>query len=292
MTKPLLQVFIVVTLVLMVRCAHTQRLPTLGMATSLENDSLLYASGFRLIGTTVSELLSPSIPEKEFSQKLEQVKTLQCSVIMCNVLFPPSLKIAGPDVNEADVLAYLHQVSGRAKQMGVRNLILGSGGARRLPDGYDKMAAMRQFAELAKKMAKVVSQYNVTLILENLNSTETNFINTLKDAAWIVRTVNHPNFRLNADIYHMMKENESAAEMIDAGKLIAYCEIAEKTNRTLPGVMGDDFLPYFQALKKIKYTGPILIEGRSENIAEDVPKAFQYLTTMLKEAYNQKSSNK
>ena len=265
--------------------ASCQKIPALGMATSLDNDSLIFASGFRLIGTTVSDLISPKITEDDFKQKLEKVKALRCSVIMCNVLFPQTLKIAGPDVEEQPVLEYLHKVSARAKQMGIRNLILGSGGARRLPDNYDKAEAMRKFAVLGKKMADVVSQYGVTLILENLNSTETNFINTLKDAASIVRAVDHPNFRLNADIYHMMKENESPEEIVQAGRLIVYCEIAEKENRTLPGVKGEDFMPYFQALKKIKYSGPILIEGRSENLAQDVPKAFNYLTAMLKKAY-------
>ena len=290
MIKRLANFVFAATLFLLSFTAPAQRLPPLGMATSLENDSLLYAAGFRLIGTTVSDLISPSIEENNFRQKFEKVKALQCSVIMCNVLFPATLKIAGPKVEEKSVLDYLHQVGSRAKQMGIRNLILGSGGARRLPDDYDKEEAMHEFIKLAKKMAEVVKQYDVTLILENLNSTETNFINTLKDAAFIVRAVDHPNFRLNADIYHMMKEDESPLEIERARGLIIYCEIAEETNRTLPGVMGDNFLPYFQALKKIKYSGPILIEGRSENLQKDVPQAFDYLTGMLKKAYGQKAS--
>ena len=71
--------------------------PKLGMASSLSNDSLLYASGFRFIGTTVSNLISPDLPDSVFQKNIEWVKRLQCKVVMCNVLFPGSVKIAGPD---------------------------------------------------------------------------------------------------------------------------------------------------------------------------------------------------
>src|SRR5688500_6914315 len=77
-----------------------QKLPQLGMVASLSDDSLLYASGFRLIGTSVSNLLGPNISEEQFVANLQKVKASKCKIYMCNVLFPGSLKIAGPDVNE------------------------------------------------------------------------------------------------------------------------------------------------------------------------------------------------
>jgi hypothetical protein len=40
---------------------QAQKLPVLGMVAGPEDDSLLYASGFRLIGTTVGNLIAPSL---------------------------------------------------------------------------------------------------------------------------------------------------------------------------------------------------------------------------------------
>jgi sugar phosphate isomerase/epimerase len=256
----------------------------LGMATALENDSLLYTSGFRLVGTTVENLISPSIPDSVFQRKVIEVNKLKCRVVMCNVLFPGRIKIAGPDVDEGTVLEYLEKVLQRAKTAGVPNLILGSGGARRLPDGYDPSKAKEDFIPLARKMAVLAAKYDVRIILENLNSTETNFLTTLRDAADVVRRVDHQNLRLNSDIYHMMKENESPDEIVKAGKLIVYCEIAEKEGRTLPGISKEDLTPYLKALNQIRFSGPIIIEGRSQNLAHDVPQAFAYLTMQLKAA--------
>ncbi len=262
-----------------------QRLLSLGISGSLENDSLYHACGFHYVGIPVASLLSPAIPELEFQRRLQNVKAAKSKVYMCNVLFPGSIKIAGPDVSEQRVLSYLDSVAVRAKRANISYLILGSGVARRLPDGYDLLKAKQEFAVLAKKMAAVAKKSRVTIILESLNSTETNFINTLKEAAEIVRTVDHRNFRLNADIYHMMMENESPVEIINAGKLIVYAEIAEKENRTFPGVAKDDFIPYLKALKKINFKGIITIEGRSTNLNIDVPRAYQYLSSQLAQVY-------
>lgn len=259
---------------------YAQRNP-LGMATALENDSLLYATGFRLIGTTVDNLISPAIPDSVFARKIEAVGKLRCKVFMCNVLFPGRIKIAGPDVKEQEVLSYLESVLARAKKAGVSNLILGSGGARRLPEGYDKEKAKNDFIPLAKKMATLARRFDVTIILENLNHTETNFLNTLKDAADVVRMVDHPNLRLNADIYHMMMEDESPEEIVKAANLIVYCEIAEEEGRTLPGTQSQNSRPYLKALKKINFKGPVMIEGNSKDLAGDLPIAFSYLASEL-----------
>ena len=137
-------------------------------------------------------------------------------------------------------------------------------------------------------MADLAKRFDITIILENLNSTETNFLNRLKDAAEVVRAVDHENFRLNSDIYHMMKEDESPEEIVRAGKLIVYCEIAEEEGRTLPGINKQDFRPYLRALKQIGFTGPIMIEGNTNDLQTDLPIAMSYLQHQLREVDEQK----
>ncbi len=265
--------------------AQAQKMPALGIVESLEQDSLVYASGFHLIGETVGKMLAPTLTEEQFEANLQQIKKAKTKLYLCNVLFPGSIKIAGPEVDHKKVLEYLDQVFTRAQKANVPIIVLGSGGSRRLPDGYDKEKAKNDFVHLCQQMALVAKKHGITIAIESLNSTETNFLTTVEEAAEIVQKVNHPNFRLNADIYHMMKENEPPQHIIDAGKLIIHVEIAEKEKRTLPGVMGDDFRPYFQALKQIKYKGPIVIEARSTNVNQEIPAAYQYLTKQLREVY-------
>ncbi|WP_165824124.1 sugar phosphate isomerase/epimerase family protein [Pseudochryseolinea flava] len=266
----------------------TAQTHTLGLIAQPQYDSLLYASGFRLTGRTVESLLGPKVSNAEFQAHVKSLHQLKCNVYVCNVLFPGSIKIAGPDVDQHEVLSYLEAVLVRAQHAGIKNLTLGSGGARRLPPGYDATIAKTRFIELSKQMAALAKKYAVTIILENLNSTETNFINTLRDATDIVKRVDHPNFRLNADIYHMLKERELPEAIENAKGLIVYCEIAESQKRSLPGVHGEDFRPYFAALKNIGYEGPIMIEGNVDNLTKDAPIAFRYLQSQLREVWEKK----
>lgn len=265
--------------------ANAQSFPKLGIATSLDQDSLAYSSGFRMITESAQKILSPNLTEEEFQVNLKKIKSAKCKVMTCNLFFPGNIKIAGPDVDEEKVLAYTDVLLSRAKQAGVKFIVLGSSGSRRIPEGYDLVKAKSDFVKLCNKLGQIAKKYQVTIVLENLETTETNFITSLKSAAEIVRLVNHPNFRLNVDVFHMMRENESPDEIRAVGDLIAFCEVAEKQKRTFPGVNGDDFKPYLKALKDVNYRGFIFIEGSTTNISVDLPLAFKYLSKQIAEVY-------
>ena len=260
-------------------------IPRLGIVAPIEQDSLIYASGFRMLGESVGKMLSPSLTEEQFQQNLTRIKTTRCKVFLCNIFFPGSIKIAGPVVDENRVLGYADTVFLRAKRAGIPFIVLGSGGARRIPEGYDVEKAKADFESLCRKLAKVAGKYGIMIALESLQATETNFLNTLKSASEVVRAVNDPNFKLNADIFHMMREGESPQSIVDAADVLVYCEIAEKQSRSFPGVKGDDFKPWLRALRKAKYKGHIFIEGNTNNPANDIPLSFKYLTRQLQEVY-------
>jgi sugar phosphate isomerase/epimerase len=263
-----------------------EKIPQLGIVAPIEQDSLVYASGFKVLGESVGKMLSPSIPEEQFLKNIERMKKARCKVYLCNIFFPGStIKIAGPNVNEQRVLGYADTVFSRAKRAGVSYIILGSGGARRLPEGYDKQKAMDDFAVLCRKLAEVAAKYKIMIALESLETVETNFLLTLKDAAYVVRAANHRNFKLNADIFHMLREGESPQSIVDAADVLVYCEIAEKEIRSFPGVKGDDFKPYLRALRKANFKGYIFIEGNTKDPGHDMPLSFNYLTRQLKEVY-------
>jgi len=259
--------------------------PELGIIAPLEQDSLAYASGFRMLGESVGRMLSPSLTGEQFAENLQRIKKAKCKVVLCNIFFPGNIKIAGPDVNETRVLGYADSVFSRAKTAGIGLIVLGSGTARRIPDNYDTTKAKRDFVALCRKLSVVAARYEIMIALESLQSAETNFLISLNSAAEIVRSVNHPNFRLNADIFHMLRQGESPQSIIDAADILIYCEIAEKQRRSLPGVVGDDFKPWLRALRKANYKGHIFIEGNSNDLRKDMPLSFKWLTLQLHEVY-------
>lgn len=260
--------------------------PEIGIAQSLEHDSVLYASGYRHLVESINKLVSPrTVSDEQFEENLATLEKLKTKVYAFNLFIPGDLKLVGPEVNEELVLAYTEQVLRRCEKAGVKMIVWGSGGARRVPEGFDPLKAKEQFADLARKIASTAKKYNIMLALENLNSTETNFITTAAEALDMVKRVDHSNFRLCVDIYHMLKENETAAVIEKAGKYVVHCDIAEKQNRTPPGVANEDFKPYLKALKNSSYSGKIVIEGRWENVANQAATVYQYLQQQINDVY-------
>ncbi|MDN3585277.1 sugar phosphate isomerase/epimerase [Pedobacter aquatilis] len=281
---------LVLNMLLLSFCSNSlaQQMPSLGIVSPLSRDSIIHSAGFKYIGESVSNMLSPSLSEEALEANLKRIKAAKTKVLSCNIFFPGNIKIAGPEVNTEQVLTYAEKVLSRANKAGVKYVILGSSSARSIPQDYDKDKAKSDFVKICSELAKLAYKNKVIIALENLQSSETNFINTVKDAADVVRKVNNPAFGLNADIFHMMRENESPEEIVKAGNLLVFCEVAEKEKRSLPGVMKEDFKPYFEALKQLKYNKYIFIEGKIENAETEIPYAFSYLTQQIKEVYGKK----
>ncbi|MBW8683773.1 sugar phosphate isomerase/epimerase family protein [Chitinophaga rhizophila] len=260
--------------------------PRVGVCGSKSNDSLLHAAGYVYIEESVQKLLSPAVPEDTFRLQLAQLRKLKCQVQACNSFFPADIRLTGPDVDEKKVLNYVNTVMARAKQADIRLIVLGSGNSRKLPDGLDKQAATAQFIDLCRKIAGVAKKYNVVVAIENLNTTETNFVTTLEEANNVVTAVAHPNFKLTADIYHMLKEHESPEMLKKASKNLVHCHIAEREKRTAPGATGNDVAPYMVALGSIGYTGRISLECRWDNLQAQSKPTMDYMQQQIKTAYN------
>lgn len=265
-------------------------IPDIGVVQSIEHDSLLKQFGYRYLVESVGKIISPkSVSEEQFQINLAKIKGLKIPLYAFNIFIPGELKVVGPDVNEQAVLQYVESVFQRCNTAGVDRIIWGSGGSRRVPDGFDPATAKQQFIAIAKKIASLAGKYKILIALENLNSTETNFINTVAEALDIVKKVDHKNLRLCVDVYHMLKEGEGPASIEKTKGFVTYCEVAEKDGRTPPGTHGDDFRPYFAALKKINYKGMIMIECRWGNVATQGGTAYANLRKQVDEAFGTKS---
>lgn len=283
--KTLLVCFLLLTASYAEAQKNTQT-PEIGVVQSIENDSLLNKVGYRWMVESVGKLVSPrTVTDPEFQTNLTKIKDAELPIYAFNIFIPGELKVVGPEVNEKAVLDYVRSVFERAQLANVKRIIWGSGGSRRVPEGFEQSKAKQQFISIAKKIAVIAREYNITLALENLNSTETNFITTLEEALNIVKEVDHKNLRLCVDVYHMLKESESPEIIRKAKGYVVYCEVAEKEGRTPPGVQGEDFKPYFTALKEIGYRDKIMIECRWENVNIQAAPAFEYLRRQVDDVY-------
>jgi len=163
----------------------------------------------------------------------------------------------------------------------MKYIVFGSRGSRKIEESWNKEKAGPQLIRLLSRMAPVAGKYGIVIVLEPLNTQEVNFINSLGEGSAIVKKVNHPNLRLLVDIYHMLKEDEPAGEIVKYGKLLKHCHIAEKEVRSAPGIKGDNFVPYLEALRKIRYSGGISLECRWNDFDSEVVTGLNYLKKQL-----------
>lgn len=256
----------------------------LGICTSYQKGEVMKKAGFQFVEGGVANIMMPKEDDAAFEKRLAEIKSAALPVRACNGFIPGELKVVGPEPKLDAAVAYATIAIRRAPKAGVVRIVLGSGGIRRVPEGFSRDKARDQFVEFCKKIAPVAQENGIIIVLEPLNKKECNFITRVDEGAEIVDAVGHPGFQLHADIYHMMKDDEGPESILKAGKRIRHVHVATK-GRKAPGIEETDFRPYFKALKSIGYSDRISIEGGwGKKFDEETVQAAKILRQQLSEA--------
>lgn len=208
----------------------------------------------------VQKYLDPRISDADHAATMVSLKQRRIPVRAANGFLPGTLRSTGPDADVQGILKWASKAFERAAVVGIESIVFGSGGSRQLKDGWPVEKATEQFVDLLRQLGPIAQEHGVTVVIEPLNTGECNFINTLVEGAEVVRAADHPNIRLLADFYHMLRNEESPADVARCGDLLHHCHIAEKANRTACGVAGDDFRPFLRGLRESGYSGRLSFE--------------------------------
>jgi sugar phosphate isomerase/epimerase len=250
---------------------------SLGVCTTIDNAAKVRDAGGDYIELSVSRFLVPELSDEEFAPNLALAQASPLPIYACNTFFPGNIRLTGPERDHDRALAYCEVAFRRASQVGIRQLVLGSSGARNYPEGYDKATAVNEFTDLLKRMGPVAEKYDVTVALEPLNKNEANFMNTVAEGVEIVKQVGHENIRCLADIHHMLMESEGPEVLIREKQYISHTHVAEHEGRTPPGVNGEDLTPYYNALKEAGYRSGMSIEAGWSDFDSQIAPAFANL---------------
>lgn len=238
--------------------------------------------GLDYIEPSVAAVLCPDANDDDFAACREAVRSAPAPVRAVNCLFPGSLKTTGPDVDAEAVDAWIRTVCQRSADLGIAHIVFGSGGSRRVPEGFDHAEATEQLVGHLKRFGPIAAESGVTIVVEPLQQAECNIVTSVSEGALLVRRVDHPNIRLLADTYHMASDGEGPEAIRDAGELIHHVHCAEENGREPLGTKGIDHRPYFRALKDIGYSGGVSIEAGSwDDLQAELPAALKELRTQI-----------
>lgn len=119
---------------------------------------------------------------------------------------------------------------------------------------------LQKMAEAFHLLAEYAATYQVTLVLEPINIHQATYIHTTQDGIEMVDRVNHPNFRLMVDTYHMNIEDVNIfTSLIQAGDRLKFVHFSDN-NRKYPGNGHLDFRCIIQTLGEIRYDGFVSLE--------------------------------
>jgi sugar phosphate isomerase/epimerase len=256
----------------------------IGLCFSVQQADIAANAGFDYIEENVQNLLVAEASEDTFATGLKMAQNAPLPIIAANCFLPGTLKSTGPDVDFDRIARYAATAFRRARQVGMRHIVFGSGGSRQIPVGFDRSKAHHQFLTVLHRIAPLAEKHGLTILIEPLHRQECNFINSLADGASFVETVNHPHVRLLADFYHMLKDGEDPYEIVVYGKWIRHVHIAEKEGRLAPGSSGEDLGPFLFALKKIDYKGAISYECGWKQFPEQAAGSLQGFRENVRQA--------
>jgi sugar phosphate isomerase/epimerase len=230
---------------------------SLGWCRGIEDAGLLKESGAEYIECAVTALRLED--EREYKNVLPLYLNSPLPVRAFNLLFPGDLKVLGPNVDTDRVNRYVANVAEALSRIGSNIVVFGSGKSRFIPDGWERSRAEEQFVRLLERIADEFIGTGVTLVIEPLNSKDTNFINSVEEASGFAQIVNREPIRVLADLWHMQLDNEPFRTLVDHKDWLAHIHVAD-TGRLPPGTGQYPYDEFADQLRKSGYSGMISAE--------------------------------
>jgi len=244
-----------------------------GVCAGPESAGILKAAGYDYIELAVNGHLAPLRPEEEvMPQLLAALESSKLQSEAFNSMLPGELKVVGPDtvIDLAQQKAYLAAAFSRAARAGGKIVVFGSGGARRVPDGFSRSRAEDQIVEFLKRAGDEAGKYAITIAIEPLNVTECNILNSVAEAMETVSRVGHPHVQVLSDLYHVAHDGQSYSETATAGAALSHVHVAGPRDRKAPQPGDEAYLTeYFQAVRATGYNFRVSIEAGWNDIATD-----------------------
>ena len=188
-----------------------------------------------------------------------------------NCLFPGEMKLLGPAARPAEISEYLNRTFGELAEGGLRIAVMGSGAARRIPDGWTRAEAEAGFEAFCREQLEVQAEKaGITTVIEPLRRQETDFLNQVGETVSFLKKLGLSRVCVLADYYHMADNGEDGSGIREAGALLRHTHIARPGDRGWPlPDDGADYSSFFPALREIGYAGDLTYEGQKPQTEED-----------------------
>lgn len=245
-----------------------------GWCRGIDDADLLRRHGFDYIECALASLQLEN--QDEFNKQLPKYLNSPLPVKAFNVFFPGEIKVVGPHVNADRVRSYVAKASEALHKIGAEIAVLGSGGSRSIPEGWERAQAEEQIVRLLDWIADEFDGSGVTLAIEPLNRKESNIINSVSEGVYFAQQVNRSPIRVLADFYHMDEEKESYDTLVENRDWLAHIHLAD-TGRLSPGTGQYPYDLFVDRLKQAGYKGMISAECGVSDAETEMPDSLTFV---------------
>ena len=177
---------------------------------------------------------------------------------------PPGLSITSrDDAVRRRTLEVMRALVDLCADLGGRYLVHGSPAQRAIEPGDDVAAARARARDCLAAVADAAGAARVVYCIEPLARRATPLVNTVAEAAALVREIGHPALRTMLDTSAAAaSEPEPVTATLDRWLptgLIAHVQLNDR-NRRGPGQGDDRFAPVLAALRRHRYAGDVAVE--------------------------------
>lgn len=243
------------------------------------------AAGIDYVEMGVSNTLVPLEPEATWKPIKERIQALGVKPEAWNLFFPATVRITGPQVDWDLVQRYAATAVERAASVGGKVMVVGSGGARNVPEGFSWDEAWAQLVHAFRLLGQEAAKWDVIIAIEPLRRQESNIVNYVSEGVMMAKEVNHPNVRVLADFYHIVEGDEPLEHLLEAAPYLAHVHVAD-SGRLYPGSGSYDYRTFMRYLRRAGYDARISMEGRwnYEKLSEEATAGLAFLRRMWEEA--------
>lgn len=202
------------------------------------------------------------------------------TVLSTNGFFPGDMKLY--DISDGELISYTTRNYETAGILGAKIMVVGSGAARSVPAGMDRITAYEKLLHVIDVIGKRAAEYGITLAIEPLRYAESNMINTLPECIDLCRRIGRENVLCLLDLFHFYSNGEDLSELdlLRPGELCHVHIARPDPDRRYPQKTD---LPVLQKwadkLKSIGYSGGVMLEcARGAEFSENAAEAGANLT--------------
>jgi len=222
-------------------------------------------NGFDYVEVSLKWLQTLS-PE-ELDEFESELKKNGITVDAFNCFYGPEVELMGDEMDPVQIEKVTRENVALAARFNPKVVVIGSGGARNIPEGFPKEKAMDIFAKAVDLAADICAEKGIRVVIEPLRHKETNFINTILEGKEMGELVGNPNIGCLIDFFHFSQNGEDPDTVDQLKGKLTHVHLARPSDdRLVPRPEDEPIVrTWMEKLAKIGYDERITLECSWKN---------------------------